>query len=84
MFEFDEEKMTFYDLTEKQKSELKIFNPEDSITIIINELKQLNKLENIHLDMTDNNIYNFKLVYYSNICLQFVRLNHIYGYLDPS
>lgn len=46
--------------------ELKMFEPEAAVSIIISELKQLCNINNIALDLSENNIYNFKVQYKSD------------------
>lgn len=43
----------------------KLFQPNLTIQLIINEIKQIGLMENIKLDFSDNNIYNFKIIYTS-------------------
>jgi ubiquitin-protein ligase len=45
----------------------KLFQPNLIIQLIINEIKQIRLMENIKLDFSDNNIYNFKVIYTSEI-----------------
>jgi ubiquitin-protein ligase len=49
----------------KSNNKLELFKPEYSINIIINELKNIEKIENISLDI--NNIYDFNVIYNSPI-----------------
>ena len=45
----------------------KLFNPETAISLIINELKSISRSDGITLDMNETNIYDFKIMYKSNI-----------------
>lgn len=50
--------------TKNKDSETQLFEPEHIVSIIISEIKQLLKLDNIKLDISDS-IYDFKIIYYS-------------------
>ena len=59
--------------------EVKLFRPEDSVMIIINELKQFADHTDIQLEFPDSNIYDFRIIKHSdkfntNIVLN-VRIN---------
>lgn len=79
-------KSNAYEMIDKLKHEckndiieLKMFEPEASVSIIINELRQLSNINNIKLDMSENNIYNFKVQYksdkFKNTIILHVNLN---------
>ena len=98
-YNFSELKTNAYELIDKLKgkhnniesikyNELIIFKPEDSVSIVINELKQLDKMENIELVIENNNIYDIKLICWSekiNTNIEFnIQINMLeYPYGPP-
>jgi ubiquitin-protein ligase len=45
----------------------KMFEPEQAINIIIHEIKQLHDMDDVTLDLSENNIYNFNVIYKSEM-----------------
>ena len=58
----------------KSDNKLQLFRPENSVNIIINELKNIEKLENIILDI-NHNIYDFNIIYDSPVLKTKVIMN---------
>jgi len=70
-FNYFEFKSRAYEIIDKIRTsdnsnlESKLFKPEHSVSIIINEIKRLITLPNIKLDIDDNNIYKLMISYQS-------------------
>jgi ubiquitin-protein ligase len=60
---------------EKTKHDTTMFKPEESVSIIINELKQLDKTEDIELIIENNNIYDFKTLWKSSVLNTDIEFN---------
>ena len=47
---------------QSSKSDFNMFKPEESVSIVISELKQLDKMDGVELIIDNSNIYDFQLV----------------------
>ena len=61
--------------SEKKESDFNTFKPEESVSIVISELKQLDKMDNIELVIENDDIYDIKLICWSDKLKTNVELN---------